>query len=151
MDGVSVRAANIDDLGALLELYRELAGDREQARGADAAISAPVLEQILAQHGRHLLVARAHGRPLGTADLSIVSNLTHHAHPWAIVENVVVAEAARRRGVGRALLQRVIELARAEGCYKLQLLSRKQRSDAHAFYASFGLEPVAEGLRLYFE
>jgi GNAT superfamily N-acetyltransferase len=81
----------------------------------------------------------------------VVPNLTHRGEPWAIVENVIVASAARRTGVGRALMARLIELARAAGCYKLQLLSGKHRAEAHAFYRSMGLDAVAEGFKIYFD
>jgi ribosomal protein S18 acetylase RimI-like enzyme len=148
---VSVRNAEPSDLGALLGLYRELAGERDSAQPSDAAISAPVLAQIIAERDRQLLVAETDRTVLGTADLLIVANLTHRATPWAIVENVVVAGAARRQGVGRQLMTHAVELARQGGCYKLQLLSRKERAGAHAFYRSLGFDAAAEGFRLYFE
>ena len=146
-----MRNAEPSDLGALLGLYRELAGERDSAQPSDAAISAPVLAQIIAERDRQLLVAETDRTVLGTADLLIVANLTHRATPWAIVENVVVAGAARRQGVGRQLMTHAVELARQGGCYKLQLLSRKERAGAHAFYRSLGFDAAAEGFRLYFE
>jgi ribosomal protein S18 acetylase RimI-like enzyme len=71
--------------------------------------------------------------------------------PWAIVENVIVAEQHRRRGVARRLLESLIETARAAGCCKLELISGKHRTGAHAFYRSVGMEAVAEGFKLYYD
>ena len=96
-----------------------------------------------------MLVADDHGTLVGTADLLVVPNLTHGARAWAIVENVVVTPVRRRQGIGRALMQEVIKRATEANCYKLQLLSRQERTEAHAFYRSLGLERVAEGFRLY--
>ncbi len=45
----------------------------------------------------------------------------------------------------------LIDLARAAGCCKVQLLSGKHRAEAHEFYRSLGLEPVAEGFKIYFD
>jgi hypothetical protein len=45
----------------------------------------------------------------------------------------------------------VLRRARDAGCYKIQLLSRKGRAEAHAFYNQQGLEPVAEGFRRYLD
>jgi GNAT superfamily N-acetyltransferase len=151
MGDVLVRRALQTDLGALLALYHELADSRVTAAPADRASSEPVLAEILADPRRQLVVAIVDGQLVGTADLLVVPNLTHRGEPWAIVENVIVARAVRRTGVGRALMQHLIELARAAGCCKLQLLSGKHRTQAHEFYRSLGLEAVAEGFKIYFE
>ena len=49
------------------------------------------------------------------------------------------------------LFERLIEVARAAGCCKLQLISGKHRTGAHAFYRSVGMEAVAEGFKLYYD
>jgi GNAT superfamily N-acetyltransferase len=74
-----------------------------------------------------------------------------HGAPWAILENVFVTGRLRRQGIGRALLDEAIRLAREARSYKLQLLSNKHRTDAHAFYQSLGLTATAEGFRHYFD
>jgi ribosomal protein S18 acetylase RimI-like enzyme len=150
VDGLTVRGARPEDVDALLELYAQLGDARGAAPAASSAAHA-LIGQILADESRHLLVAVLDERVLGTMDLLVVPNLTHEGRPWAIVENVVVSEAVRGRGVGRALMQRLIELARAAGCYKVQLISGKHRTEAHAFYRSLGFGPVAEGFKLYLE
>ena len=76
-------------------------------------------------------------------------NLTHRAEPWEIIENVVVSATARRKGVGRALMGHMFEIARSAGCFKVQLMSGKHRAEAHHFYRSMGLEAVAEGFKIY--
>jgi GNAT superfamily N-acetyltransferase len=146
-----VRRASPSDLGALLSLHDELAGEKLTATPGDLASSEPLLAEILADRRRTLLVAVRHEQLVGTADLVVVANLTHRGDPWAIVENVIVAGTARRTGVGRALMEHVIELAREAGCYKLQLVSGKHRTEAYAFYRSMGLDAVAEGFKIYFD
>lgn len=151
MGAVVVRRASPSDLGALLSLYEELAGSKITAAPGDLASSEPALTEILADPRRELAVAVVDGQLVGTADLLVVPNLTHRCEPWAIVENVIVASTARRTGVGRALMEHLIELARMAGCCKLQLLSGKHRAEAHEFYRSMGLEAVAEGFKIYFD
>ena len=144
-----VREAREEDLDALLALYEELA-DRPSARGAGSEQSLLVLRGMLSDPDRHLLVAELDGAVVGTVDLLIAANLTHAAKPWGIVENVVVAERARRRGVARALMGRLFEIASSAGCYKVQLLSGNRREDAHAMYRALGMDAMATGFKIYF-
>jgi GNAT superfamily N-acetyltransferase len=147
--GIEIRVATIDDLDGLLALYTVLADGRPGAAPAGPDVSEPVFAAALADPNRALLVAVAGGRPVGTVDLLVVPNLTRGGRPWSIVENVVVADGERRRGIGSLLMREVRRRAAAAGCYKIQLLSRKHRVEAHAFYESAGFEPVAEGFRCY--
>ena len=152
MGEIVVREAEVGDLDALLGLYRELmAGDRPSAQPGEETGSRPVLETMLADPARHLLVATINDEVLGTVDLLIAANLTHRHEPWAIVENVVVATRARRSGVGRALMEHAFGLARTAGCYKVQLLSGMHRGPAHNFYCELGMEPMAQGFKIYLD
>jgi ribosomal protein S18 acetylase RimI-like enzyme len=147
--GVEIRDATTDDLDGLLALYTVLADGRPGAAPAGPDVGEPVLATALADPNRALLVAVSGSRLVGTVDLLVVPNLTRGGRPWSIVENVVVTPAARRAGIGSSLMQEVRRRAVAAGCYKVQLLSRKHRVEAHAFYESAGFEAVAEGFRLY--
>jgi GNAT superfamily N-acetyltransferase len=81
--------------------------------------------------------------------LLIVPNLAHDASPWAEIENMVVEEKYRSRGVGKLLIEYVLKRAKETGCYKIQLCSDNKREEAHRFYQSMGFEPSAKGFRLY--
>ena len=148
---LAVRRAAPSDLAALLSLYRELSGSKLTATPADSVSAGPILEEILADPRRELAVAVVDGDVVGTADLVVVPNLTHRGEPWAVIENVIVTSSHQRMGVGSALLEHLIAVARAAGCCKVQLLSGKHRTWAHEFYESMGFEAVAEGFKLYFD
>jgi GNAT superfamily N-acetyltransferase len=77
-----------------------------------------VFQAILADLARYLHAATIGERIVGSADLVIVANLTHHSRPWAVIENVVVTAPARRHGAAPALLRQLMEIASAAGWYK---------------------------------
>jgi Acetyltransferase (GNAT) family len=58
----------------------------------------------------------------------------------AWIEDVVVDEAARSRGVGRALTQLALDLAEAEGPRTVELTSRPTRMAAHRLYTQMGAQ-----------
>jgi GNAT superfamily N-acetyltransferase len=65
---------------------------------------------------------------------------TFQARPLINVHDLAVVPAHRRRGVGRALLQAVVDLARAEGCGKVTLEALPLNEPAHALYAALGFK-----------
>lgn len=50
------------------------------------------------------------------------------------VDDLVTISEGRSRGYGRLLNDRLMELARTEGCATIELDSGVQRHDAHRFY-----------------
>jgi ribosomal protein S18 acetylase RimI-like enzyme len=144
-----VRLATPNDLSDLLRLYRQLTGDEADSLWADSNQAKALFEAIAVQPGRDLLVAEVDGMVVGTLDVLIVPNLSHGGAPWGIVENVVVDEEMRGRGLGHSLMEEAVRRCNDAGCYKVQLLTHKSRTRAHEFYRSMEFEPVAEGFRRY--
>jgi GNAT superfamily N-acetyltransferase len=149
MAEVLVREAASTDLDALMGLYEQLTGPLQEPVPEPLSNPREAIEQIIADPARDLLVAELDGEVVGTVDVLIAPNLTHYAQPWALVENVVVAEHARRCGAGRALMLRAIELAREADCYKVNLISGNERNGAHDFYRSLGFEATGQGFKTY--
>ena len=58
--------------------------------------------------------------------------------PQAWIPDLVVAESARGRGVGRALLAEAERRARAAACWGMTLESASWRTASHAFYERVG-------------
>jgi L-amino acid N-acyltransferase YncA len=149
----TVRAATEEDIPRILELYDDLSlsanfGKIEQSYPSPNEVQ-KVVDAISAMTGYELLVAEEDGTVVGTMVLLIVPNLSHRALPWATVENVIVDNRYRRRGIGRILMDYAIDRARQAGCYKIQLISNKKRLEAHNFYQEMGFETSVYGFRLY--
>jgi ribosomal protein S18 acetylase RimI-like enzyme len=142
---IIVRPATGTDLPALLALHSELNPDDAPLPRASAEA---VWEAMSGQHGRTVLVADAEGVVAGTADCIVMPNLTRGGRAVLFVENVVVAGAFRRRGVGRRLMEEAVRLGEAADCYKVQLLAADD-AYVHAFYEACGFRPLATGFRRY--
>lgn len=144
---ITIRPATETDLPALLALYRELNPDDAPLPPASAR---SVWAAIATQQGRTVLVADLDGALSGTADCTVLPNLTRGGRSILVVENVVVADAYRRQGVGRQLMDAAAQLAGSTGCYKVQLLAADGH-EAHTFYRACGFQPLAQGFRLYLD
>jgi N-acetylglutamate synthase-like GNAT family acetyltransferase len=130
-----VRRARASDAAAIQALYRILVpGDR------NIAVEPSRLAQLEHDAQNHLLVAEADGAVCGTVFLTLCLDCMYGFQPYGVVENVIVLEAARGRGAGRALLSDVERIARAAHCTKLMLLSSAVRVEAHAFFSHLGFD-----------
>ncbi len=101
------------------------------------------VERRLADVERHgaaaaLVAEGADGMLLGWIHVQTVHGI--ESDPHAEVGGLVVDEAARRRGVGRALMAAVERWAAAQGLREVALRSNVIRDDAHAFYRGLGYD-----------
>jgi GNAT superfamily N-acetyltransferase len=89
--------------------------------------------------GDRVVVAETDGIVAGLAHLQVTPALELD-RPAAKVGALVVDEARRGRGIGRALMEALEVEARLRGCELIYLTSSERRDDAHAFYERVGLE-----------
>jgi GNAT superfamily N-acetyltransferase len=123
----------VELLGILFTQEAELSPDPEKQRGA--------LEIILADPSRaRIFVAREAGKVIAMAALHFTTS-TAEGGKVAGLEDCVVRPEYRRKGVGKALLEHVIEQARAEGALRVMLLTDADNARAQALYRKMGFAP----------
>jgi ribosomal protein S18 acetylase RimI-like enzyme len=144
----TIREATEADLPRLIALMAQLRPDDPQAEDPSRLDQyAAVLARMTAQ-GQRLFAAEVEGEVAGMLALALIENITHQGRPYAIIENVIVDEAVRGRGIGEALIKSAVEAAREAGCYKVSLTSNKRRTDAHRFYERLGFQQTHEAFRI---
>ncbi len=79
------------------------------------------------------------GKTVGHAYLYLIYNQLHQ-QPYALLEDVFVDKKYRGRGLGSQLVEKVIELAKELGCYKVIATSRLGRKGVHRFYQKLGFK-----------
>lgn len=146
---MTIRRAEKADLPRIIELLSQLSIDAPREDPTHDYSAA--FEAVDADPRQTLLVLETPERSIaGTLVLVIVPNLSYQGRPWAVIENVVIDDAARGSGYGEQLVRHAIELAQQAGCHKVGLTSNKQRPEAHRFYERLGFTASHEGFKLYF-
>jgi ribosomal protein S18 acetylase RimI-like enzyme len=116
-----------------------------QLSSSSPAPSRVELEAIVAHDAATLLLARdSDGTLLGSMTL-ITFPIPTGWRGW--IEDVVVDEAARGKGVGEALNLRALEIAREKGVKTVDLTSRPSRVAANKLYQKIGF--VARETNIY--
>jgi GNAT superfamily N-acetyltransferase len=136
-----IREARLGDFGAVMGLYGQLHPDDS---ALEDGTNRTVFDQILGSDDFHLFVLDIDGVVLATTYLNVVPNLTRSASPYAVIENVVVDEAHRGRGLGKKILERALRTAWEAGCYKAMLMTGSHNPAVHSFYRASGFSSDAK-------
>ncbi|WP_408637443.1 GNAT family N-acetyltransferase [Nocardia aurea] len=117
------------------DIVAALGGLVSQLSTSAPPLSLAMLEQIVNSPATRLLLARHDGDVVGALTLVL------YAIPTGLrgrIEDVVVDRALRGRGVGAALTEAAIELARATDVRTLDLSSSPARESANRLYRRLG-------------
>ena len=131
-----VREATIEDALEIYTLARELAETVGDALPREEAVRER-LEELLEEPRARVLVAEGEDGIVGVASLWIKPDL---AHGDAVVEvpMLAVAEAHRREGVGRLLMDEVRDVAARNDSALIELVATRANVAARDFYRSLG-------------
>jgi ribosomal protein S18 acetylase RimI-like enzyme len=132
---MEIRFATIDDLPQILGLYAQL---NPEDSPIDLATAEKIWKDGEARNAVKYIVATENGAVVGTCNIAIIPNLTRSGRPYGVIENVITDAGCRRAGIGRAIMEKAVEFAKSNDCYKVLLQSSVKREEAHRFYESIG-------------
>lgn len=150
MSSVTFRPARSGDLAVIIALLSDdkLGVNRESFEDNSQAYEQAFAE-IDGDPNNMVYVAEDDGRVIGCLQVTFIANLTFKGGRRALVEAVRVADSHQGQGLGKRLMEYVIDLARERGCRLVQLTSNKDRDDAIRFYEQLGFQPSHVGFKLY--
>lgn len=131
-----VREAGVEDAEAVHALAGELAEALGDRRPRLEAIRER-LRDLIEERRARVLVAEGEDGIVGAASLWIKPDLGH-GDTVIEVPMLVVSEKARRRGVGKLLVQEIRDVAAAENVSLIELVATRENSAARDFYRSLG-------------
>jgi GNAT superfamily N-acetyltransferase len=129
---LSIRNARPEDADRIAELYMQLVGS------SAIAVQPERISSIFGDPNTELFVSELEGRVHGTALVSLCADVMFGIQPFAVVENVIVEESVRGKGLGAALFRHIEAFCLAKNCSKIMLLSSIHRVQAHRFFEQAG-------------
>ena len=109
-----------------------------QLSSSAATPSDGLIERIVESDSSRLLFACEDGVVVGMLTM-VIFTIPSGVRAW--IEDVVVDEAGRGKGVGEMLNRAAIELAKREGARTIDLTSRPTREAANRLYRRIGFAP----------
>ena len=137
---MTVRRAVRDDGARIVELDRELA-TFEKLRPPDDDEATRLLSWIFDTQKLEALVGEVDGVIEGIALFYETPGSTFRARPFLYLEDLVVSEAARSRGVGEALMAALAKEALARNAWRVEWAVLDWNEGAIRFYHRLGAKP----------
>lgn len=138
---LSVRAARPDDATSVCKIYNQGIEDRLATLESRNRTTAEHAEWLSQRGPRHpVLVAEHNSLVVGWGSLNPFNPRAAYNHVADF--SIYVERSYRGRGVGRALLERLIELAREIGYHKMVLAMFPFNETGKLLYSKFGFREV---------
>ena len=149
-ESLTIRNAQRSDVPAIVHMLADdgLGSTRENASDPLPESYYAAFDAIDRDPNNQVLVACLGERVVGTLQLTFTPSLSYQGGWRATVESVRADSSLRGQGIGTALMERAIELARAKGCVLMQLTTHKTRTDAHRFYDRLGFTAAHIDMKL---
>lgn len=146
----TVRLASPDELPIVARLLGEFRDWWRKSEPGDEAIEVDAGRILEGGDGEYLIAHDASGQPAGVAQVRFRWSVWTSA-PDCWLEDLYVSAAARGEGLGRRLVEAVIELARERGCARVELDVNEDNEAAIALYVACGFrtEPKPPGRTLF--
>ena len=137
---MSIRFAQREDVPAILEFIKMLA-DYEKMSDQVVATEAGLEEWIFDKNKAEVLLAEEEGEAVGFA-LFFHNFSTFLGRAGIYLEDLFVRPEQRGKGYGKALLQRLAQIAVERGCGRLEWSCLDWNQPSIDFYLSLGAVPM---------
>lgn len=138
----NIRFATREDIHLILELVKELA-DYEKMLHEVVATEELMEEWIFDKQKAEVIIGEEDGKPVGMA-LFFHNFSTFLGRAGIYLEDLFVRPEYRGRGYGKALLQKLAQIAVERGCGRLEWWCLDWNEPSIKFYKSLGAEPMEE-------
>lgn len=140
---MKIRNAVKGDAPAVLQFIRDLAAYEKLADAAIATVADIDRALFCPSPKVFALIAEWDGKPCGLA-LYFFNFSTFLGKHGVYLEDLFVPEADRGKGIGKALLVRLAQIARENECGRLEWSVLDWNAPSIAFYKSLGAEAMDE-------
>jgi GNAT superfamily N-acetyltransferase len=143
---VNIREATIKDQEEVFDLLRQLMTSANMDSPINQPSAIDTFRQVIEEGKGTVLVAEEDGKMLGLLTLSYPVAI-RCGGIYSCIEEFIVTEKARGKGVGGKLLEAAISKATEKGCYELQV--NRPSELGYPVYMRHGWKDLGKHLNFY--
>jgi len=137
-----IKKLSVDEIPELLKLYEELVPVKNELE-----VSRKKYQEIINNDDYIILAAKENEEIIGTAMGICCKTLAFKDKNFLVIEDVIVSDKHRRKGIGRKLFEALDKFAIDKNCAYSILVSSDFRVEAHIFYEKMGYIDGVKGFR----
>lgn len=141
-----IEKLKIEDIKELLKLYEKLAPFENSLE-----TSIEIYKEMLKDEQYLILTAKEEGKVIGSVLGICCKSIATGGNPFLVIEDVIVDENVRGKGIGRKLISAIEEFGKEKHCAYGILVSSGFRKEAHKFYESLGFTEDVRGFRKMYD
>lgn len=141
MNNVIIRKAKISDLPAIEKLLIELIGVVENKEGVEIDAFSENCRSIINDDNYFIFVAETNETIVGMINVSVRKTIIHPSES-ALIDELIVTESYRGKGIGKQLVYSAIAESKKIGCCEIEVSTELTNKKAISFYKKCGLEEM---------
>lgn len=122
-----------EDVAQLEQLYRQFWGE-----GACTETMTKQFNKLHKNHSHIFLSVMENNKLIGSVMGVICEELYGDCKPFLVLENMIVDNNYRNKGVGKSLISTLEKMAAERGCSQVIFVTERNRDNAVKFYESVG-------------
>lgn len=137
-----ISSAGERDLDGIMELALKLSEEIDRKAQAEIRIIKKNVRKLFKNPDAHFIVARSSNKITGFVNFTVRKTILHSSRS-ALIDELIVSEKFRGKGVGKGLLSEVVKRCRDLGCCELEVSTLMSNQTARDFYRKCGFEEEA--------
>ena len=138
---IKISHGKIKDLNDILNLLYELERPKPKNPNEELLFK-KLISKYICDKDKQILIAEDKTKIVGMVSIVFLTRLNRKRNEMYIPE-LIISKDSRGIGVGKAIMNKCIEIGKKKKCFRLRLESGNQRKDAHDFYKKIGFEQSA--------
>jgi GNAT superfamily N-acetyltransferase len=143
IDKISIRKTTIEDIPLILSFIKELA-EYEKLSGEVSATDETLKDYLFGTHKYAEVFIVEYGKKPAGQVLFFHNFSTFKGKPGIYIEDLYVKPQYRGKGIGKALISFIIELAKKRNCERVEWVVLNWNESAINFYNNAGAVPLTD-------
>ena len=136
---ITIRKAEVSDAPVICDFIHRLT--EYQGFAEDCTLTVEETERLMKKaNGLHAVIAEDNGIPIGFTSYIFIPLATLSGRKIIYIEDAIIIEEMRRKGIGKAIFEFIEEIGRSKNCLRLEWKDLSGNDESVKFYENINAD-----------